>query len=52
MSQLLLKIKDGIQYGIGIAIGMAIVNVTVGLLFTLLNFIIAAGAIKNGVVLN
>lgn len=48
MAEVIRKIKDGIQYGIGIAIGMLLLNMTVGLLMAAINFVLAIAALKAG----
>lgn len=49
MQEVIKKIKDGIQYGIGIAIGMMLLNIVVTLLMMLLNFLAIAATFKHAV---
>lgn len=47
---MLQKIKDGIQYGIGIAIGAILVNATLGLVYLLVKGAVTLLSLKAGMI--
>lgn len=48
MSQVIHRIKEGFQYGIGIALAVIAVNLTLGFLYQLFIFGTTLLALKNG----